>query len=87
MLKASWGYLSDKLSIPVSQLNRQNISDELLARGVPQETTDRVIAILDACEMARYTPDSGSDSSVEAVYNDASSVINDLDKFKFSRRK
>ena len=87
MLKASWGYLSDKLSIPVSQLNRQNISDELLARGVPQETTDRVIAILDACEMARYTPDSGSDSSVEAVYNDASSVINELDKFKFSRRK
>ncbi len=29
MLHALWGYLSDKLSIPLSQLNRQNIVERL----------------------------------------------------------
>ena len=29
VLKALWGYISDKLNIPVSQLSKDNIEDEL----------------------------------------------------------
>lgn len=86
LLKAMWGYLGDKLSMPVSQLTRQNISETLLSRGVSQETADRLIAILDQCEMARYTPDSSSEASVESVYNEATSTINDLEKSNISKR-
>jgi hypothetical protein len=45
------------------------------------------MSILDQCEMARYTPDASSDESVEAVYNEATASINDLEKSKISKRK
>jgi hypothetical protein len=87
LLKAMWGYLGDKLSMPVSQLNRENISQTLLDRSVSPEVADKLMAVLDQCEMARYTPDSSSDASVEAVYNEATSSINELEKSKISKRK
>ena len=85
LLKALWGYLSDKLNIPASQLTRQNIVDTLTRRGVPAELSDKVIKILDECEMARYTPDSSLDSSVEAIYNEATDTINEMERQKISR--
>lgn len=87
MLKAMWGYLGDKLSMPVSQLTRQNISQTLADRGVGEDVAGRIINVLDQCEMARYTPDSSSEASVEAVYNEATSSINELEKSNISKRK
>lgn len=86
MLKAMWGYLGDKLSMPVSQLTRQNILETLLSRGVTQENADKVIEVLDQCEMARYTPDSSSEASVEALYKEATRTINSLEKSKFNKK-
>ena len=85
LLKAMWGYLSDKLNIPSSQLTRQNIVDTLSQRGADTEICNNVIAILDDCEMARYTPDSSLDSSVEAIYNRATDVINEIERSKIAR--
>lgn len=87
MLKAMWGYLGDKLSMPVSQLTRQNIFETLMERGVAEDAANRVLGVLDQCEMARYTPDSSSEASVEAVYNEATSSINELEKSNISKRK
>lgn len=86
MLKAMWGYLGDKLSMPVSQLTRQNILETLLSRGVTQENADKVIEVLDQCEMARYTPDSSSEASMEALYEEATRTINSLEKSKFNKK-
>ena len=86
MLKAMWGYLGDKLSMPVSQLTRQNILETLLSCGVTQENADKVIEVLDQCEMARYTPDSSSEASVEALYEEATRTINSLEKSKFNKK-
>lgn len=80
-----WGYLSDKLNMPASQLSRQNIVDTLGRRGVGEELTNKVINILDECEMARYTPDSSLDSSVEAIYNEATDTIDAMEKCKISK--
>lgn len=85
MLKAMWGYLSDKLNMPASQLSRQNIVDTLSRRGVSAEVSDKVIRILDECEMARYTPDASLDSSVEALYNEATDTINAMEKSKIAK--
>lgn len=85
LLKAMWGYLSDKLQMPASQLTRQNIVDTLSSRGVPSELSDKVIHVLDECEMARYTPDSSLDSSVEALYNEAVDTIDAMEKCRLEK--
>lgn len=85
LLKAMWGYMSDKLSMPVSQLSRQNISETLVSKGASQEVADKVIGIIDQCEMARYTPDFSSDASVDALYREATDTINQLEKCKIKR--
>ncbi len=46
VLKAMWGYLSDKLSMPSSQLNRDNIIVELEGHGIDTGTSDMTIKIL-----------------------------------------
>jgi len=56
VLRALWGYVGDKLNIPVEQLSRENISQQLEARHVSQETIRQFIGALDECEYARYAP-------------------------------
>lgn len=54
MLAALWGYYSDKLTIPVSELNRDNITKELENYGLAEDAIGRIINILDECEFSRY---------------------------------
>ena len=54
MLKALWGYISDKLSIPVSQLSKDNIEAELTNYGVQEALIAEFIGVLNECEYARY---------------------------------
>lgn len=87
MLKALWGYLSDKLNIPASMLTRQNIMDTLLERGVNEDLCNEIVKLLDDCEMARYTPDASLDVNVEAIYGKATQAINSLEKYKLNKVK
>ena len=87
LLRAMWGYLSDKLTIPVSQLNRQNIVDALSERGIESDIVDNVIGVLDSCEMARYTPGSSDASSMQGCFDLAEKTIIQLDHAKLLRRK
>lgn len=56
VLKALWGYVGDKLNMPVEQLSRENISDNLSHKSINQLTIDKFISALDECEFARYAP-------------------------------
>jgi hypothetical protein len=56
--RALWGYASDKLSIPQSELNRDNSRAILIECGASDETTADFLDILDTCEYARYAPQS-----------------------------
>ncbi len=56
MLRALWGYMSDKLDIPVADLSRENIREELYTRNIPDEQADRFIRIIAECEQAQYSP-------------------------------
>lgn len=78
---ALWGYLSDKLAIPASQLTRDNISDKLTSYGLDAAQTQNVLDVLDACEMARFTP-AGSDSEMAEVYQKASGAISAVENVK-----
>lgn len=80
MLRAIWGYLSDKLSMSVSQLSRDNISATLASKGYSEENANAIVAVLDDCEMARYTPDSSS--HMDSVYERGVNAINKLESNK-----
>ena len=76
--KALLGFISDKLNIPVAELSRDRITEALTDGGVDKGHVDKFIAILDACEFARYAPDSGHDAMV-AHYADAVETISSID--------
>lgn len=78
LLKALWGYLSDKLKMPTSELLRDNIRQTLDERNIPTEVTDRLIALIDQAEFAKYSS-AGGDSSMEKDYKEAIASINELE--------
>lgn len=85
MLRAIWGYLSDKLSIPVSQLNRDNILAELTKYGITSEISQRILNLLDSCEFARYAKSEEEQQDMSSVYNNASESINLVENSKKKR--
>lgn len=81
ILHAIWGYIGDKLAMPASQLTRQNISDTLRENNTPDEIINRLIAVIDDCEMARYTPMDNS-ASAGKVYNETSELMKEMESLK-----
>ena len=83
MLTALWGYFSDKLSIPVSELNRDNISKELTNYGMYEADIDRIIRILDECEFARYAQSAAmAGISMDKVFAEAVEAIGTVENTK-----
>ena len=56
VLRALWGYVGDKLNIPVEQLSHDNISQRLSDRNVDETTIAQFMGALDECEFERYAP-------------------------------
>ena len=76
--RALWGYTSDKLSIPVSELSRDNAKSILMERGADEELTEDFLGILDTCEYARYAPQSDI-SERDLLYRKAVDTISKLE--------
>lgn len=68
ILRALWGYMSDKLSIPVASLSKENIVGELEKRKVAKADIDEFMQILSECEFARYSPNS-DENAMDVVYD------------------
>lgn len=79
ILKAFWGYLSDKLGIPVAHLNRDTALAALRQRNVEEELIDSFVEIIEQCEFARYAPSGGSEARTE-LYKKAASTMGRLEK-------
>jgi hypothetical protein len=73
-----YGYLSDKLNIPVSDLNRENIEEKMKARSINEHTIKQLTETMDLCEMARFAPVSGI--SQEEVLEKAKNIINEIEE-------
>jgi len=79
LLSALWGYLSDKLKMPTSELMRDNIRQVLSDRGIDDKTTDSFIGVIDEAEFAKYSSASSGAGLVE-MYGRSAALINDLEK-------
>ena len=78
VLKALWGYISDTLSIPVSQLSKDNIAAELPNYGVQEALIAEFIGVLNECEYARYAP-GNENEAMDKVYSASVEVISKME--------
>jgi hypothetical protein len=56
ILRALWGYLSDKFNLPQSELTKENVAAELTRYGVDETLSGEFMEIINTCEFARYAP-------------------------------
>ncbi|MBQ8938686.1 MAG: protein BatD [Paludibacteraceae bacterium] len=78
--RAAWTYLSDRLSIPTADLNKENIASILRQKGVSEELIKEVMAVLSTAEFARYAP--ATDHAMDDLYADTTNLINKLENEK-----
>ena len=81
MLNALWGYMSDKLSIPVSELSKDNINAELEQYGIDEQLRKASMDLIDKCEFAQYAPELAS-GDMNAVLDEAAGIIDRLERVK-----
>jgi len=77
LAKGLYGYLSDKLNIPVSDLNKENIITQLQARKLNSTVITQLVGTMDLCEMARFAPVTGI--SEQQVFEKAKNTINEIE--------
>ena len=77
VMRALWGYVGDKLNMPVEQLSRENISQQLTSRQVSLEVIQQFISALDECEFARYAPGDAT-GNMNKVYDTALSALTQI---------
>ena len=77
---AAWTYLSDRLSIPTADLNKENIASILNQKGVSETLIAEVKNVLSTAEFARYAPSTGH--AMEDLYNATTNLINNLEEEK-----
>lgn len=78
VLKALYGYTSDKLNIPQERLNKDNVQQELLGKGVIPVIIDQYLGVLNDCEFARYAP-GDPNANMESIYEKAISLISKIE--------
>ena len=78
VLRAVWGYLSDKLNIPQAHLTKDNVEVELTKYGVEEDLLNEYMDILNTCEFARYAPSQGSDA-MDVLFKQTTSAIGKME--------
>ena len=78
VLKTLWGYMSDKLNIPVSLLSKDNIEDTLKKHGTDDSLIAEIMGVLNQCEFARFAPGDAI-QTMDAVYKSATELIDKME--------
>ena len=87
VLRALWGYVGDKMNMPVEKLSRDNVREQLLTRGVTENASERFIEALDVCEYERYAPGDAA-GNMRMTYDSAVSAIIQIESdLKSARRR
>jgi hypothetical protein len=76
--RATWGYLSHKLKIPMAELTKQLVQDRLAAQNVSAGAMQKLMALTDRCEMALYAPASSNEHR-QGAYQEAVEVISAIE--------
>ncbi len=76
--QALWGYVGDKLNIPLSELTKENVREKLSTQQVAEADTKRFVDLLNTCEMALFA---GMDNAadMQKTYDEATAVITNIE--------
>jgi hypothetical protein len=77
MFRALWGFISDKLQIPVSDLSKESAMIALQNKDVPEPLINQFAETIDSCEFARFA--GGMADSNESIYNKGIDIITSLE--------
>lgn len=77
MLRALWGYMSDKLNIPVANLTKENVREELRKRSISADVIQQFIDIIVSCDEAQYSP--MASAQMNEVYAEGVQIISKLE--------
>ena len=86
VLRALWGYVGDKLNMPVESLSRENISQRLSEREVSDANVKLFISALDECEFERYAPGDAK-GNMNKTFNAAMTAIENIEDTMKKRKK
>lgn len=76
--KGLFGYLSDKLNIPLADLHKENIADKLRVRLPDEKVIKQLDDTMNLCEMARFAPSSAV--AQQEVFEKAKNIINEIEQ-------
>lgn len=74
VIRALWGYYSDKFNIQQSVLSKENIQSYLNSHQISETLSQKIFALLDTCEMALFAP-TMMQGGMKEVYEQAIDVI------------
>ena len=77
VMRATWGYVADKFSIPVSDLSRDTVTEKLQQRNVDQQVIDSLLEAIDECEFERYAPGDAA-GNMQKTYDSAATAITNI---------
>ena len=77
MLRAMWGYISDKFNIPVASLTKEKIREELYRRNVAESTAEQFCEVISRSEEAQYAPSASGEMT--DIYAEAVEVISKIE--------
>lgn len=75
--RSLWNFVANKLNISPSELTRETVKEKLLERIPDSELVDKLIELIDRCEMARYSPQFDNEP-LEKVYAHSVEVLSKL---------
>jgi hypothetical protein len=78
--QALWGYLGDKLNIPLASLSRSSVETALKENGINSNVVEHLYRVLDVCEIARFAQSQAGDDSMQDVYDNAINVISAIEE-------
>jgi tetratricopeptide (TPR) repeat protein len=79
VLRALWGYVGDKLNIPVIELSNENIEDKLRERNVGEDTVSKFVTAIDECEFERYAPGDAA-GNMNKTFTSAMTAITQIEE-------
>ncbi len=78
IITALWGYASDKLSIPTSQLTKDNVMQAFAEHNIDENLSKKFVDLIDKCEFAHFV--SGSGNEMTAIYEETTGIIEQLEE-------
>ncbi|MBM3403505.1 MAG: protein BatD [Bacteroidetes bacterium] len=77
--RSLWGYLSDKYTIPMSELSIDNVKETLTGRNVGEDIVNQFVQALNNTEFARFAP-GDQNMAMESIYEEALNIISRIER-------